>query len=74
MGKAAQTLMQNLIDLAATNGGLAIIETWKCPQCRQNTFAIHQMREVVRCINCGHRVASGLPRYQKFADSFVEQR
>lgn len=74
MGQKAENLLRNLIGTAVSNGGLAIMETWKCPKCKEPTFHYHPMRESIPCGNCGHRVASGLARYQVMNEVAADNR
>ena len=78
MGAKYQKFINDLVQAARSNTGLALIEIWDCENCKAECFRVHPMEEVIACGNCGHRRASKLDRYRSAceigADAEVEFR
>lgn len=55
-------LWDQMID-AAFKHGVLFVETFVCPECKENCFSIHNDRqEIVHCSACGKRLPSQVPR------------
>lgn len=58
--------------MAEENAGVLILESWLCPKCHTQSFAVHAFAEVLPCISCGMRVASKVPAYQSARDMIAD--
>lgn len=72
MGRKYDLLINNLVEAAKKNGGIALLEVWDCQKCQLECYRVHPMEEVLVCPGCGHHYASKLPRYQMMNDAVLE--